>query len=706
MSQPPVKKQFLQKRGFWLALAAPLAGWFLGGFALFGFASPIPPFSIKEEKAHDYLKRGLRQFNHHQYGAARESFIQALNIYPDLNIARRFLGDAFYYNGEWEAALREWDSLFRRGYEDNILASKLEKLRLGTLPRPREEDLSFFRDLSGWQHRSYRFQAPADVLVGRDNELFILGYKSANLTRYSADGYPQAVYRGAEDRFEGPLVLDTDGELIYILDFRADTIHRLDRRGNSRPGLGKSGREPGQLSAPQGLAVRGDRLYISDTGNNRLQVWDKEGSFISQVTRADISFLDKPRGVAVGEKRIYFVNGGTNDILELDVYGNFLARYGHPELAAPRGLRLRGGELLVSDEKEGLFLFNLKDKRWRRRRIIDRRDEQVRMFRRLFAADRDRHGNLYTADYGRGSVQVFQPAALRTTNLDVGIERVATGNWPTVGVYVTVKNRAGNFLGGLNPRNFVVRENDVEIGSVNTSFLEKYQERLSLVVVMERSPEMERYAGSFRHVLRHLLDRLKKNDEIALLNAGQYVFYQTGFESSRLRLLRLMGEGAWEKERALIQSDRALFTALQTLQGRHGPRAMLYVTAGNALPNSFRQYSLQRIKERALAAQIPLFVLSLRPKEKDIVENDWLRDLKELSAATGGRLYHAFQSAELKNIYADMQKQRDRRYLLAFDSRANAGLRDQFVELAVEVQYQGINGIWNSGYFVPEEAGR
>ncbi len=47
-------------------------------------------------------------------------------------------------------------------------------------------------------------------------------------------------------------------------------------------GWGKTGSGPGEFKAPAGLAIdKNDNIYIAEIGNDRVQVFDKNGNFIT-----------------------------------------------------------------------------------------------------------------------------------------------------------------------------------------------------------------------------------------------------------------------------------------------------------------------------------------------------------------------------------------------------------------------------------------
>ena len=44
--------------------------------------------------------------------------------------------------------------------------------------------------------------------------------------------------------------------------------------------MGKYGEGPGEFKRPQGLALKGDRLYVADAANHRVQIFTLDGTFL------------------------------------------------------------------------------------------------------------------------------------------------------------------------------------------------------------------------------------------------------------------------------------------------------------------------------------------------------------------------------------------------------------------------------------------
>ena len=70
-------------------------------------------------------------------------------------------------------------------------------------------------------------------------------------------------------------------------------------------GIGSEGNLPLQFDDPHGIEIDAEgRLYIADRGNNRVQVLDKEGNFLTRFTG-----FGKPSAIAVDKDKIYVADG-------------------------------------------------------------------------------------------------------------------------------------------------------------------------------------------------------------------------------------------------------------------------------------------------------------------------------------------------------------------------------------------------------------
>ncbi|MCR4636709.1 MAG: NHL repeat-containing protein [Butyrivibrio sp.] len=87
------------------------------------------------------------------------------------------------------------------------------------------------------------------------------------------------------------------------------------------------------LNFPKDMFLKGDRLYIADTGNSRILVTDLEGSVLDEYTygRDSQDVFKEPQGVFVtDDDHIYIADSGNSRLVELDDSGAFVREIGRP----------------------------------------------------------------------------------------------------------------------------------------------------------------------------------------------------------------------------------------------------------------------------------------------------------------------------------------------------------------------------------------
>jgi DNA-binding beta-propeller fold protein YncE len=116
----------------------------------------------------------------------------------------------------------------------------------------------------------------------------------------------------------GIAVDETDGT-VYVVDMGNHRLQKFDTSTNFLPQLlgkwGTKGQEPGQFWNPWGVTVDRDGfVYITDTGNHRIQKFDRDGNFETQWGgfgggRGQLNF---PYGIAVDRRGSIFVLDSSN----------------------------------------------------------------------------------------------------------------------------------------------------------------------------------------------------------------------------------------------------------------------------------------------------------------------------------------------------------------------------------------------------------
>lgn len=119
--------------------------------------------------------------------------------------------------------------------------------------------------------------------------------------------------------------------------------------------FGSSGSNSGEFSHPRGMTIIGDRIYIVDSDNHRIQVFDTAGGFIDEFGQfgSGAGEFKSPSGISTDGTNIYVADA--NDRIQvLDKDGNSLFTFGQfgagpGDFRNPNGVLVHGGKVYVAD---------------------------------------------------------------------------------------------------------------------------------------------------------------------------------------------------------------------------------------------------------------------------------------------------------------------------------------------------------------------
>ncbi len=124
----------------------------------------------------------------------------------------------------------------------------------------------------------------------------------------------------------GGLALDRENRLLYVADvtldqvlvYDADSFKLLRKIGTT--GHNHELTTPGDFSRPTGVAVDQDgNLYVCDTLNNRVEIFDADGKFVSAFGKAGDGpgYFARPKGIAIDSDGHIWVADGQQDRVQV-----------------------------------------------------------------------------------------------------------------------------------------------------------------------------------------------------------------------------------------------------------------------------------------------------------------------------------------------------------------------------------------------------
>jgi len=111
-------------------------------------------------------------------------------------------------------------------------------------------------------------------------------------------------------------------DTFYLLDAASHQILVCDSKGNIKKLIGKKGRKQGELYFPSSILIDDDnQIWVADSNNNRIQVFDSNGKLVKIYSQEDGGFL-VPRGISFDAKGyLYVANAVGNYVTIHDAKG-------------------------------------------------------------------------------------------------------------------------------------------------------------------------------------------------------------------------------------------------------------------------------------------------------------------------------------------------------------------------------------------------
>jgi DNA-binding beta-propeller fold protein YncE len=181
------------------------------------------------------------------------------------------------------------------------------------------------------------------LAIDDDDRLFVSDGKMHHVLIFSAKHEVESqITEGLVDPVG--LAIDTNNRFLYVVDtqqdqvlvFDADTLKLLRRIGTG--GKNHFLTSQGDFAAPQGVAVDKDgNVYVTDTLNDRVEIFDADGTFISAFGKAGDGpgYFARPKGIAIDSDGHIWVADEMQDHLQVFNREGRLLTYvglGHGEL--------------------------------------------------------------------------------------------------------------------------------------------------------------------------------------------------------------------------------------------------------------------------------------------------------------------------------------------------------------------------------------
>jgi hypothetical protein len=169
------------------------------------------------------------------------------------------------------------------------------------------------------------------------------GTEGAALAKVGPDGTPIARWAGkdtvpGQPDTVGGVVVDPKTGDIWLTDMSADKVVRLSSDLVEKDRWGATGRKPGMLTQPAGIALDGKgNLVVVELGNSRIETFKPDGTFVRTIAMPP--GVSGPMDVSVDKDGTLLVSAagaqlGDGRVLRMKTDGSVVRTY-HPESKGP-----------------------------------------------------------------------------------------------------------------------------------------------------------------------------------------------------------------------------------------------------------------------------------------------------------------------------------------------------------------------------------
>lgn len=642
--------------------------------------------------AAEEFRRGVQAYYKGAFNEAIVEFEKALSYMPNDNLILEWLGKTYYKSGLEGSALSYWKSASDNGYGGLLLQNKIEIIRERRITGDSTEKLmrlseagSFPGDFNG----NMIYNGPVSVLANYDGTFWIVAYNTNELLLLNQNGVVVDRITGPLNGFDRPsdIIRLHNGDLL-VAENAGDRLALLNSKGHFIKNIGSKGRGAGQMVGPLYLAQDDlGRIYATDYGNRRVDVFDDEGNALYSFGGKQSGFkgLKGPTGIAVLNDSVFVADDQKGCIYEFDLAGNYVRELSQPKtFKKPEAIKVWEGTLVICDQNKVMSVDPDTGALF----------EYVRTGNaptRVTAACGDVNGNVLVSDYTANEVYLMSKVQELVGGLFVQIEQIDASKFPMVTMELRVENRHRQPVVGLQEPNFYVTEKKNAVTDLKFVGAASNNTDADITIIIDRSVGVASYANEVETAVKEIVTSMD-GGVLRVVSAGaipvtEYTGKPSGAELFTLDALKT-------KESPAVALDLALRLASNDLIGAAKKRAIILITDGNGDTLHFDKYNLSELTSYMNNNSIGFSVIQVNQsavcEQLDYIVNN-----------TFGEQYYVFRPEGLKNVVRDIIEIPQGIYQLSFKSALQTNFGESFLPVEVEVYLLNRSGRDESGYFAP-----
>lgn len=639
------------------------------------------------------FRRGVQSYYRGTFNDAVMQFEKALGYMPNDSLILEWLGKSYYHSGMEGTAVKSWSKAVQNGYGGLLLKNKIEIVqdrRTGAFRSDFNARYTEAGAFSGSYGEGMVFSGPVSVLPENDGTVWVLAYGSNELVKLNINGTVVSRVSGPMNGFDRPmdLIRLEDGTML-VTESAGNRLCVLDKKGKFIKYIGKKGRAVGNLVGPQ-YAAQDSRqnIYVSDYGNRRIAVFDRDGKglFCFGAARDDFAGLKGPTGIAVAGENVYVADNIFGGIYEFDLAGN-LQRVLVPEktFQHPESIRVWNDYLVVCDSNR---VFSVDSGSGSVFENISAGNAPAR----LTCAVPDVNGNVVVSDVISNEVYVMSKMQELVGGLFVQIEKVNASKFPEVFVDVRVENRYRSAVVGLGENNFYITEQKRPVNKLKYLGSSSYSQFSDITLLIDRSRSSSEFGEQINAAVREIAASMKNRGTLKIVSASKIPALEySGKPSGALKFDVAALKNPVSDE---IPLDLALRLAANDLVNAEHKRAVVIISAGKVSLNAFEKYSLS--ETAAFLNNNHISVASVL-----LTQNACDEELDYIVSNTPGKEYYIFRPEGLSGIVGDLVDIPSGLYTFSYTSVLSTNFGEKYLPVEVEAYLLNRSGRDECGYFAP-----
>jgi len=237
------------------------------------------------------------------------------------------------------------------------------------------------------------------------------------------------------------------------------------------------------------------------------------------------------------------------------------------------------------------------------------------------------------------------------------LAQIDTSKYPEITLYVSVRDKDGQIVEGLQEKDFKVTEDGTPVAVI--AFSAGIRSAIATVMTVDRSNSMsvENKLAGAKSAAMTFVDLMREHDKAALkrqiqsLNTGNCTAWYDGVYDS--------------------------VDLIATLEGR---RSVILLSDGIDCREDWKlrllgmgsSHTLDEAIQHARDADIPVYAIGFGQRATQEVSNEGFDEVKlrRVASETGGKYYHAPNADELKRLYQSLSVEMQKEYVLTYRSPA------------------------------------